>query len=100
MDFDKLHELANNHRKLRLMLGRGKFNWDYYYALQTINDFLTQTAKRFEDKGYRGGIIDKTVMYEAVWRMSWHDIYMGKVIIPENCRLHNKIYTGNDFSDQ
>ncbi len=70
MDFDKLHELANFHRNSRLMLGHGKFNWDDYYALQTIIDFLTQTIRRFEDKGYRGGIINKTVIYEAVWRMS------------------------------
>ena len=47
MDFDKLHELAHNHRDLRLMLGHGKFNCDYYSVLQTINDFLTQTARRF-----------------------------------------------------
>ena len=38
MDFDKLHEFANDHRNLRLMLDHGKFNWDYYYALQTIKD--------------------------------------------------------------
>jgi len=34
--------------------------------------FLTQTARRFEDEDYRGGIIDKTMMYEAVWQMGWH----------------------------
>ena len=38
INFDKLHELANNHRNLRLMLGHGKFDWNYYYALQTIKD--------------------------------------------------------------
>ena len=26
--------------------------------------------------------------------------YVPKVIIPENCRLDNKIYTGSDFFDQ
>ena len=36
IDFDKLHELANNHKNVRLMLGHGKFNWDNNYALQTI----------------------------------------------------------------
>ena len=38
IDLDKLHELANNHKNLRLMLGHGKFSWDNNYALQTIKD--------------------------------------------------------------
>lgn len=37
-DYDKLHELANNHKNLRLMLGHSILNWDYQYALQTIKD--------------------------------------------------------------
>jgi hypothetical protein len=31
-------------------------------------------ATGFQIDVYRGGIIDKTVMYEAVWRAHWHDI--------------------------
>lgn len=38
IDYDKLHELANNHKNLRLMLGHSVINWDYHYALQTIKD--------------------------------------------------------------
>jgi len=37
-DFDKLHELANNHRTLRLMLGHAETDIDSLYALQTIRD--------------------------------------------------------------
>ncbi|MCP4705806.1 MAG: ISNCY family transposase, partial [candidate division Zixibacteria bacterium] len=38
IDYDKLHELANNHKNLRLMLGHSVLNWDDQYALQTIKD--------------------------------------------------------------
>ena len=40
-DYDKLHEIANNHQTLRLMLGHGA--WDAppsWYALQTLKDNL------------------------------------------------------------
>jgi len=50
IDFDKLHELANNHKNLRLMLGHSKFNWDYYYALQTIRDNVSLFTPEILDK--------------------------------------------------
>jgi hypothetical protein len=50
IDFDKLHELANNHRNLRLMLGHGRFNWDYHYALQTIKDNVSLFTPEILDK--------------------------------------------------
>ncbi len=37
-DYDKVQEMTNNHRKVREMLGHGKFDEDYKYALQTIKD--------------------------------------------------------------
>ena len=37
-DFDKVHEIANNHSKLREMLGHSKTDFDCQYALQTIRD--------------------------------------------------------------
>ena len=37
-DFDKIHELSNNHHKLRQMLGHGESDFDSNYALQTIRD--------------------------------------------------------------
>lgn len=37
-DFDKVHEMANNHTKLRQMLGHSKKDFDSFYALQTIRD--------------------------------------------------------------
>lgn len=39
-DFDKVHEMANNHNKLRQMLGHSKTDFDSNYALQTIRDNL------------------------------------------------------------
>jgi hypothetical protein len=50
IDFDKLHELANNHKNLRLMLGHGKFDWDYYYALQTLKDNVSLFTPEILDK--------------------------------------------------
>ena len=37
-DYDKVHEIANNHSKLREMLGHSKADFDCQYALQTIRD--------------------------------------------------------------
>lgn len=37
-DFDRLHELANEHRTIRQMLGHGFCDDDKEYALQTIKD--------------------------------------------------------------
>ena len=37
-DYDKVHEMANNHHKLRQMLGHHKTDFESNYALQTIRD--------------------------------------------------------------
>jgi len=37
-DYDKVQEMANNHHKLRQMLGHSKTDFDSNYALQTIRD--------------------------------------------------------------
>jgi uncharacterized protein YfkK (UPF0435 family) len=37
-DYDKLHDISNNHKTLRLMLGHGIWDKDGYYALQTLKD--------------------------------------------------------------
>ena len=47
IDFDKLHELANNHKNVRLMLGHGKFYWDNNYALQTLKDNVSLFTPKF-----------------------------------------------------
>jgi hypothetical protein len=40
-DYDKLMEIANNHKTLRLMLGHSSVMDDYYYPLQTLKDNLS-----------------------------------------------------------
>jgi len=40
-DFDKVHEMANNHHKLRQMLGHSETDIDSNYALQTIRDNIS-----------------------------------------------------------
>jgi len=37
-DYDKVHEMANNHHKLRQMLGHRETDFNSNYALQTIRD--------------------------------------------------------------
>jgi len=37
-DYDKLLDIANNHKTLRLMLGHGGFSDEYAYKLQTLKD--------------------------------------------------------------
>ena len=60
IDFDKLHELANEHRTLRMMIGHGPFD-DKRYPLQTIKDnvslltpeILAKTNKIIVDFGHK-----------------------------------------------
>ena len=40
-DYDRIQELANQHRTLRMMLGHGIFTTDKDYRLQTLKDNLT-----------------------------------------------------------
>jgi len=40
-DYDKLMDIANNHKILRQMLGHGSLYDDYYYPLQTLKDNLS-----------------------------------------------------------
>lgn len=40
-DYDKLHDIANNHRTIRQMLGHGSFSDDYEYKLQTLKDNIS-----------------------------------------------------------
>jgi len=37
-DYDRLEEMANNHKTIRGMLGHGSFDDDYEYKLQTLKD--------------------------------------------------------------
>jgi IS5 family transposase len=65
IDYDKLHELANNHKNLRLMLGHGMLDWDRRYALQTIRDNVALFTPEVLDKlnqiflGYGHSIVGK-----------------------------------------
>jgi IS5 family transposase len=40
-DYDKLHEIANNHMQIRQMLGHGKMDANYQYKLQTLKDNIS-----------------------------------------------------------
>ncbi len=49
-DFDKVHEIANNHTKLRQMLGHSKTDFDSFYALQTIKDNIALLTLQILDE--------------------------------------------------
>ncbi len=49
-DFDKVHEMANSHNKLRQMLGHSKTDFDSNYALQTIRDNLSLLTPEILDE--------------------------------------------------
>ncbi len=49
-DFDKVQEMANNHTKLREMLGHSKTDFDSNYALQTIRDNIALLTPSILDK--------------------------------------------------
>lgn len=49
-DYDKLHEIANNHMTLRQMLGHGKMYATYQYELQTLKDNICLFTPEILDK--------------------------------------------------
>ncbi len=49
-DFDKVHEMANNHTSLRQMLGHSKNDFDSFYALQTIRDNVALLTPQILDE--------------------------------------------------
>ena len=49
-DYDKLQNIADNHTKLREMLGHSKFDFDSRYPLQTLKDNLRLFTREVYDK--------------------------------------------------
>ncbi|RLD96486.1 MAG: ISNCY family transposase [Bacteroidetes bacterium] len=49
-DYDKAHEIANNHTKVREMLGHSKTDFDSIYALQTIRDNIALLTPQILDE--------------------------------------------------
>ena len=64
-DYDKLMEIANEHRTLRSMLGHGIVDNDFRYALQTLKDNVSLFTPEILDKvnliaiGYGHEIVGK-----------------------------------------
>ena len=58
-DYDRIQELANQHRTLRMMLGHGLFATDKDYRLQTLKDnlmlFTLEIMARINVEGIRAG---------------------------------------------
>lgn len=49
-DYDKVHEIANNHIQLRQMLGHGTMDMNYRYSLQTLKDNIYLITPEVLDK--------------------------------------------------
>jgi IS5 family transposase len=49
-DYDKVQEMANNHNKLRQMLGHAETDFDGQYGLQTIKDNLPLLSPKILDQ--------------------------------------------------
>jgi IS5 family transposase len=49
-DFDRLREMANNHEKIRMMLGHGLKDKGYIYSLQTLKDNISLFTLEVLDK--------------------------------------------------
>jgi IS5 family transposase len=49
-DYDKLMDIANNHRTLRLMLGHNATDFDSRYALQTLKDNISLFTSEVLDR--------------------------------------------------
>lgn len=49
-DFDKVHDIANNHKVIREFLGHTIFEFDQRYGLQTIKDNVSLLTPRVLDK--------------------------------------------------
>lgn len=49
-DYDRLHDLANNHKAIRHMLGHGLWDDDFSYRLQTLKDNVSLFTPEILDK--------------------------------------------------
>jgi len=49
-DYDRLTEMANNHKTIRMMVGHGTFTDDYEYKLQTLKDNVALLTPELLDK--------------------------------------------------
>jgi transposase, IS5 family len=49
-DYDRLVEMANNHKTIRKMIGHGSFTDDYEYKLQTVKDNVTLLTPEILDE--------------------------------------------------
>jgi len=49
-DFDKVHDMANNHDRIRRMLGHREEDFDFCYALQTIKDNVSLLTPEILDQ--------------------------------------------------
>jgi hypothetical protein len=45
-DFDKVHDIANNHNVIREFMGHTVFECDQRYGLQTIKDVVSAVKKK------------------------------------------------------
>jgi len=71
-DYDKVKEIADNHKKVRQMLGHSDYTDGYLYPLQTIKDnvslFTPEILKKINEVVVKAGhkLVKKTTRQEVV----------------------------------
>ena len=110
-DYDRLHELANEHRTVRAMLGHGDWQEDYHYALQTLKDNVALLSEEMlseintlavsaghdlvkkEDGVLRGRcdsfVVETDVEYPTDTGMLFDAIRKAITLTAKLCRQHN-----------
>lgn len=74
-DYDRIHDLSNNHNKVRQMLGHSEWCDDTYYELQTIRDnvclFTPDMLDRISQIVVRAGhvLVKKKRRRRACWAL-------------------------------
>jgi IS5 family transposase len=74
-DYDRIHELANQHKTLREMLGHSGLEADYLYRLQTVKDnlklFTPERMQRINIEVIRAGHAALGLKTRRLWRGGW-----------------------------
>ena len=112
-DYDRLHDLANEHKTIRAMLGHGNWQDEHLYGLQTLRDnvaLLTEemlqeinaivvkaghglVKKKDDDDKLKGRcdsfVVETHVEYPTDTGMLWDAMRKSIVLITELCLLHS-----------
>ena len=112
-DYDRLHDLANEHKTIRAMLGHGSWQDEYLYGLQTLRDnvvLLTEemleeinvivvkaghslVKKKDDDESLKGRcdsfVVETHVEYPTDTGMLWDATRKSILLVSRLCQLYS-----------